>query len=363
MNDVIPFLSLDYQHRGIGKAMLTAMRRVLDNNQFILGKEVLAFEKDFAAFTGTKFCAGTGNGLDALSLSLRALGIGKGDEVIVPSNTCQPTWLATSMIGARCVPVEPDEHTMNIDPDRIEGAITSRTKAIIPVHLYGQPCAMDKIMAIGKRHSIHIVEDNAQAHGATFKGKPTGSFGVVNATSFYPTKNLGALGDAGAITTSDRRLHESVCGLRNYGTTQQGINSRLDELQAAVLNVKLRQLSKWNAMRQAVAARYIKQLADISAIQLPLTIKNAVHVYHLFVIRTTHRDALRKHLQRKGIHTLVHYPVPPHLQEVNSLLGFRKGQYPIAEEISDTCLSLPLWPGLSASSIDRICNEIALYFR
>ncbi|MEI9917919.1 MAG: DegT/DnrJ/EryC1/StrS family aminotransferase [Bacteroidota bacterium] len=363
MSEPIPFLFLGHQHRGIEKAMLSATKRVFNSNHFILGKEVLAFEKEFAAFSGTKFCAGTGNGLDALSLSLRALGIGKGDEVIVPSNTCQPTWLAVSISGARCVPVEPDELTMNISPRGIDAAITNRTKAIIPVHLYGQPCEMDKIMSIGRRHDIHIVEDNAQAHGATFKGKTTGSFGIVNATSFYPTKNLGALGDGGAITTNDRRLHETVSGLRNYGTELPGINSRLDELQAALLSVKLAKLSKWTKTRQIIGARYLKQLADVPELQLPLTAKNAEHVYHLFVIRTQHRDALRRHLEKKGIGTLIHYPVPPHLQKVNAEHGFRKGQFPIAEEISNTCLSLPVWPGLKASSVDRICEEIALYFR
>jgi dTDP-4-amino-4,6-dideoxygalactose transaminase len=260
--------------------------------------------------------------------------------------------------------VEPDELTMNIDPNAIEPAITKKTKAIIPVHLYGQPCPMDKIMAIGNQHGIHIVEDNAQAHGATFKGKTTGSFGIVNATSFYPTKNLGALGDAGAITTNNRNLHESIAGLRNYGVEQQGINSRMDELQAAILSVKLTKVSKkWNGIRQVIATKYIKALSTIPEIQLPQTIKNAEHVYHLFVIRTLHRDALRTYLEKKGIGTMIHYPVPPHLQRANKELGFKQGQFPVAERISKTCLSLPLWPGLSSSSVDRICKEIALYFR
>lgn len=362
MSELVPFQSLGLQHRSIEKEMLKAMRRVLDSNQFILGSEVLSFEKNYAAFTGVKFCAGVGNGLDALTLSLRALGIGKGDEVIVPSNTCQPTWLGVLRTGASCVPVEPNELTMNIDPAGIEAVITRRVKAIIPVHLYGQPCEMDRIMSIGKRYGIPVIEDNAQAHGATFNGRLTGSFGVVNATSFYPTKNLGALGDGGAITTNNRQLYESISGLRNYGTEQPGINSRLDELQAAVLNVKLMHLSKLNAMRQSITARYLKQLADVPEIELPLTIKNAVHVYHLFVIRTKHRDALRRHLEKKGIQTMIHYPVPPHLQKINSSLGFRKGEFPIAETISNTCLSLPTWPGLSRSSADCICEEIARYF-
>ena len=222
---------------------------------------------------------------------------------------------------------------------------------------------MDKILSIGKRHGIHIVEDNAQAHGASFKGKTTGSFGIINATSFYPTKNLGALGDGGAITTNDRSLYKSVSSLRNYGTEQQGVNSRLDELQAAILNVKLTKVStKWNSNRKAIASKYIKALSNIPEIQLPQTIKNAEHVYHLFVIRTADRDALQKYLAKKGIGTMIHYPVPPHLQKVNKQLGLKNGQFPVSERISKTCLSLPIWPGLSAKSFDRICNEIASYF-
>ena len=358
MTEQIPFVWLGHQHGDIGKAI----QRVIDSNQFILGREVGSFEKKYATFTGVKFCAGVGNGLDALSLSLRALGIGKGDEVIVPSNTCQPTWLGVSITGARCVPVEPDELTMNIDPAGIEAAITPRVKAIIPVHLYGQPCEMNKIMSIGRRYGIPIIEDNAQAHGATFNGKLTGSFGVLNATSFYPTKNLGAIGDGGAITTNNRRLYESISDLRNYGVDQLGVNSRLDELQAAVLNVKLAQLSKRNWMRQSIATRYLKQLADVPEIQLPLTIKDAVHVYHLFVIRTKYRDALRKYLQKNGIHTMIHYPIPPHLLKVNSSLGFRKGQFPIAETLARTCLSIPSWPGLPKPSQELITESIRRFF-
>ncbi len=366
----IPFLSLSNQHGTLeSRAMLNAIKRVLGSNQFILGKEVASFEKKYAAFSGVKFCAGTGNGLDALSLSLRALGIGKGDEVIVPSNTCQPTWLAVGMTGARCVPVEPDELTMNISPEGIEAAINSRVKAIVPVHLYGQACEMDAIMEIARRNDIHVVEDNAQGHGATFKGKATGSFGIINATSFYPTKNLGALGDAGAITTNNRALYESVMKLRNYGTSrwsvadEQGVNSRMDELQAAILRVKLGRLPKWNRIRQLIAARYIKSLSKVAEVQLPLVAKNATHVYHQFVIRTDSRDGLRKYLEKKGIATMIHYPVPPHLQKANAYLGLSKGQFPVAESLSDSCLSLPVWPGLKSAAVDRICKEITLYFR
>lgn len=363
MSETIPFLALDYQHRLMKKELLSAMRRVLERNHFILGEEVSSFEKRYATYTGARFCAGVGNGLDALTLSLQAVGISRGDEVIVPSNTCQPTWLAVYRAGARCVPVEPDELTMNIDPAGIEASISGRVKAIIPVHLYGQPCEMDRILSISKRYAIPVIEDNAQAHGASFKGKLTGCFGAINATSFYPTKNLGALGDGGAITTNSRQLYESVRGLRNYGTHKQGVNSRLDELQAAVLKVKLAQLSKFNTLRQSIAARYLKQLASVPELEVPLTVKDAIHVYHLFVIRTKYRDAIRKHLEKKGIQTMIHYPVPPHLQKSNSSFGFKRGQFPVAERISKTCLSLPAWPGLRASSIDRICEEIVRYFR
>lgn len=361
---IIPFLSLENQHgNSETKAMMVAMKRVIGNGQFILGNEVASFEKQYADFNGTKYCVGTGNGLDALTLSLKALGIGKGDEVIVPSNTCQPTWLAVSLVGARCIPVEPGDLTMNIDPKGIEAAITGKTRAIIPVHLYGQACAMDSIMKIAKRNSLAVVEDNAQAHGATFKGKLTGSFGVVNATSFYPTKNLGALGDGGAVTTNDRELYESISELRSYGKAKQGINSRLDELQAAVLKVKLARLAKWNRLRQVIANRYFRSLSKIEEIQLPKSERDASHVYHLFVIRTQYRDKLAKYLERKGIKTMVHYPVPPHLQKSNAFMGFKKGQFPVAESISESCLSLPVWPGLKALDIDRICEEIDLYFR
>lgn len=359
----IPFLSFGNQHGSSEKrAMMNAVKRVLDRGQFILGEEVSSFEKEYAQFSGTKFCIGTGNGLDAITLSLKSLGIGKGDEVIVPSNTCQPTWLGVSLTGARCVPVEPDEFTMNIDPAGIEAAITSRTKAIVPVHLYGQACAMDAIMKIAKRNGIYVVEDNAQAQGATFNGKITGSFGVVNATSFYPTKNLGAVGDGGAITTNDRKLSESIFSLRNYGSETQGINSRLDELQAAVLKVKLARLTKWNEIRQNIANRYRKSLGKITEIKLPGSTKDASHVYHLFVIRTKERNNLSKYLERKGIMTKVHYPVPPHLQKANAFMGFKKGQFPIAESIAASCLSLPVWPGLKSSDLDRICEEIEVYF-
>lgn len=361
--EIIPFLSLQNQNGAKEKnAMLDAMKRVIDRGQYILGEEVSSFEKEYARFSGTKFCIGTGNGLDAITLSLKALGIGKGDEVIVPSNTCQPTWLAVSLTGARCVPVEPDELTMNIDPAQIESAITSRTKAVIPVHLYGQACAMDSIMKIARLHGIHVIEDNAQSHGATFKGKITGSFGIVNATSFYPTKNLGALGDGGAVTTNNQELFESISSLRNYGKSRQGINSRLDELQAAILKVKLANLVKRNNERQLIGSRYIRSLSDIPEVQLPLTAKNATHVYHLFVIRTKERDRLQKHLEKKGIKTLIHYPVPPHLQKANASMGFKNGQFPIAEAISDSCLSLPIWPGLKSLNTSRICEQIALYF-
>jgi len=363
MSKIIPFLSLEPQHREIRKELSSAINDVYSGGSFILGDAVSSFEKKYAAFTGTSFCVGTGNGFDAIQLSLRAVGIGKGDEVIVPSNTCIPTWLAVSATGATVVPVEPDDATYNIDVRKIAPAITSRTKAIIPVHLYGQPCEMDEIMRIGGSHSIHVIEDNAQAHGADYNGRRTGSFGVVNATSFYPTKNLGALGDAGAVTTNDKRLYENISALRNYGSDDiKGINSRLDEIQAAILITKLKKLNKWNLQRRSIAKFYLKELKDIDGLVLPATARGAAHVFHLFVIRTSRRDNLKDYLQKKMIGTMIHYPMPPHRQKAYSDHGFKAGLFPIADQIADTCLSLPCWPGMKPADMERVVENIRLFF-
>jgi dTDP-4-amino-4,6-dideoxygalactose transaminase len=306
--------------------------------------------------------------LDALQLSLKIVGIGAGDEVIVPSNTYIATWLAVSFLGAKPVPVEPSIDTYNIDPDKIEEALTAKTKAIIPVHLYGQACEMDRIMDIARRHNLKVIEDNAQAHGAKFKGKLTGMFGEISATSFYPGKNLGALGDAGAITTDNEGYAERARVLRNYGSEKKyfneevGHNMRLDELQAAFLSVKLNYLNEWTKQRQKVAAWYDKELSNLGDLILPTTHANATHVYHLYVIRTEQRDSLQRYLTKAGVGTLVHYPIPPHLQKAYSNLGFRADNFPIAEKIAKTCLSLPMWPGMKFSQIEYVVEAIKNYF-
>ncbi len=368
MSKGIPFLSLDYQIADIRKELTLATRKVFDSGHFLLGKQTVRFEEAYAKFSGTAYCAAVGNGHDALYLALRALNIGAGDEVIVPSNTCSPTWLAVTATGARVVPVEPSIETYNIRARDIALAITSRTKAIVPVHLYGQACRMDDIMTLASQHKIHIVEDNAQGHGASFAGQPTGSFGVVNATSFYPTKNLGALGDGGAVTTSNAEYYQRICALRNYGTAskgiaaERGINSRLDELQAAILQVKLKRLKSWNKLRKKIATQYLKELKGVSDLILPRTEAGSHHVYHMFVVRTSQRDELRAWLKSKRIDTMIHYPVPPHLQPAFADHAFFRGQFPVAEEIAATCLSLPCWPGMKVRDCKKVAEAILKFF-
>ena len=310
---MIKFLDLEALHAPLHAELLEAFEQVLASSWYILGSQVKAFEATFADYCQTKHAIGTANGLEALILALKALDIGEGDEVIVPSNTYIATVLAVTHAKATPVFVEPRLETYNLDPNGLKAAITPRTKAILPVHLYGQSCEMEPIMATARRHQLYVIEDNAQAHGATYRGQLTGSFGHINATSFYPTKNLGALGDAGSITTNDDALADKARLLRNYGWQQRyaseiiGHNSRLDELQAAFLNVKLRYLNQWNAQRQQLAANYLDVLQDVEEIQLPIVAEGAVSVYHLFVIRTPKRNALREYLNTKGIGTSIHY--------------------------------------------------------
>ncbi|MBI3519562.1 MAG: DegT/DnrJ/EryC1/StrS family aminotransferase [Bacteroidetes bacterium] len=364
----IPFLSFSKMHEDSKVGIYEAFENVYISNYFILGDKVKNFEKFYADFNKTNYSIGVGNGLDALIISLRALGVGYGDEVIVPSNTFIASLLAISATGAKPVLVEPCIDTYNINPTLIEAAITSNTKAIMPVHLYGQACEMDAIMVIAKKHKLFVVEDNAQAQGATYNGALTGSFGNINGTSFYPGKNLGALGDAGAITTDDEVLFEKGKSLRNYGSKikylneVKGYNSRLDELQAAFLSVKLKYLNDWNKERNKIADRYNNLLNNITEITLPKIAVGATSVYHLYVIRTQKRDKLQAYLTEKGIGTVIHYPLPPHLQEAFSDLGYKKGDFPIAEEIAETCLSLPLYPGLTEEEIDFICLTITSFF-
>jgi len=354
---MIPFLELKPGYLEYKDAFDEAYHRVMDSGWVLLGEELEAFENEFAAYSGVKYCVGVGNGLDALHLVLKAWNIGPGDEVIVPSNTCIASWLAVSNADATPVAVEPCETTFNLDPEGIEAAITSRTKAIMPVHLYGQPCDMDPILEIASRHGLKVLEDNAQAHGALYKNRTTGGLGDAAGTSFYPTKNLGAFGDAGAVTTNDPELAHRVRMLRNYGSKTknhhelQGINSRMDELQAAFLRIKLRHLDEWNARRRALADVYLASLAGGSSTSnfalLPFVPAWATPAWHLFVIRHTRRDALQKHLADCGIGTQIHYPVPPHRSEAYAGTKNIPSHLPIAEALAETALSLPMGPHVS----------------
>jgi len=357
----IPFLDLKQPYSELKEELDQAYKRVMDSGWYIHGEELKAFEAEFADYCNVKYCIGVGNGLDALHLILRTMGIGEGDEVIVPSNTFIATWLAVSYAGATPVPVEPDEKTYNIDPNRIEAAITNKTKAIMPVHLYGQPVDMDPILKIAARHHLKVIEDAAQAHGARYKGKRTGGLGDAAGFSFYPGKNLGAFGDGGAVTTNDSTLAERVRRLSNYGSQVKyahdvkGFNSRLDELQAALLRVKLRHLDEWNARRLELVEEYRRLLNGLNVI-LPYTSFGFESVYHLFVIRVKKRDDLQAGLKAAGIETLIHYPVPPHKQG-----AYREMQdcpLPIAEGLSREILSLPMGPHLTMEMVEDISLQI-----
>ena len=358
----VPFLDLGAAYRELQPEIDEAVARVLASGYYIGGPEVEQFEADYANYCGATHAVGVANGLDALHLVLRAMDVGPGDEVIVPSNTYIATWLAVSQCGATPVPVEPDARTYNIDPALIEAAITPATRVILPVHLYGQPADMDPILAIARRHGLRVLEDGAQAHGARYKGQRLGAHGDAVAWSFYPGKNLGAMGDGGAVTTNDAQLADRIRVLRNYGSRVkyvnevQGYNSRLDPLQAAVLRVKLAHLDEWNARRKAIATRYTNELAAVIASEarqstspftLPYVPDWADPVWHLYVVQHPQRDALMKRMSDAGIGTLIHYPIPPHLQQAYAPAGYVKGQFPIAEQIANRCLSLPMGPHLS----------------
>jgi len=364
----IPFLSFEHMNGQVKSEVVSAFESFFDASWYILGESVKKFEESYAGYNRVKHCVGLGNGLDALHLSLAALHIGKGDEVIVPSNTYIATVLSISYVGATPVFVEPDVQTYNIDPTRIEAAVTERTKAIMPVHLYGQACEMDAIMRIAKKYKLFVVEDNAQAHGACYQERMTGSWGDVNATSFYPGKNLGALGDAGAVTTDDADLARRIKALRNYGSEKKyynemiGYNTRLDECQAAFLSVKLKYLPSWTKQRQEIAGWYNSELKGVGDLVLPVVAKGATHVYHIYIVRTSKRDELQRYLAEQGIGTLIHYPVPPHLQTAYKDLGYKRSDFPIAEEIADTCLSLPLWPGMTKEQVSEIATTIAAFY-
>jgi dTDP-4-amino-4,6-dideoxygalactose transaminase len=364
----IPFFSFAGTHDPLKAELTKAFEKVYDSHWYIMGNSLKEFEKNYAAFSNTSYCTGLANGLDALIIALKTLGIGPGDEVIVPSNTYIASWLSVSYVGATPVPVEPREATFNINPELIEAAITKKTKAIMSVHLFGQCCEMDKIMPIAKKHNLFVVEDNAQAQAATCNGKITGSFGDINATSFYPAKNLGALGDAGAITTNNADLNHKANVIRNYGSQKKyfneikGVNSRLDELQAEILNVKLKYLNDWTKTRVDMAAIYTKLLKGVGDIVLTGIADNCTHVYHQYVIRTNKRDALQEHLTKNTIGSLIHYPIPPHLQEAYKEMNFKKGQFPLAEKMAETSLSLPLYPGLKPEEQEYVAATIKKFF-
>ncbi|MBQ9605029.1 MAG: DegT/DnrJ/EryC1/StrS family aminotransferase [Firmicutes bacterium] len=359
----IPFVSFIPMEKELKTEVCAAFERVFERSFYIGGSELADFEKAFAAYCGTEFCVGAGNGLDALMLALKALGIGEGDEVIVPSNTFIATALAVTYTGARPVFVEPDIRTFNIAPENIEEKITEKTKAIMPVHLYGQPCDMDRITEIAKKHSLYIIEDCAQAHGAHYKGKRVGSFGDAAGFSFYPGKNLGALGDAGAAVTNNKDLADKIRALGNYGSDRKyhhiylGNNSRLDEMQAAFLSAKLPLLDKMNKNRQKTADMYLSGIKNPDVI-LPYIMPDAEHVWHIFAIRSKRRDELEKYLAQNGIGTNKHYPTPIHLQDCYKGLGINKGELPIAEEISATELSLPMYYGITEDEVRYVIDVI-----
>ena len=359
----IPFVTFKPLEAELDKDIRDAFERVYTRSWYIEGKEDEAFEKAFAEYCDSKYCVGVGNGLDALFLALKALGIKAGDEVIVPSNTYIATALAVTYVGATPVFVEPDIRTFNIDANKIENAITEKTKVIIPVHLYGQACDMDPIMEIAKKYKLYVVEDCAQAHGATYKGKVIGSFGDAAGFSFYPGKNLGALGDAGAIITNNENVASKVRILGNYGSdykyhhVYQGNNSRLDELQAAFLAAKLPHLDKVNVERRRIANMYIKGIKNRKII-LPYIPSYTTPVWHIFSIRCKRRTELEKFLNDAGIGTNKHYPIPMHLQKCYKNLGFKAGDFPIAEEISNTQLSIPMYYGMTDEEIHYVIDRI-----
>lgn len=363
----VPFLDLKPAHRELQAELEAAWQRVMDSGWYILGEEVEAFEREFAAYCGAKHCVGVGNGLDALILILRGYEIGPGSEVIVPANTYIATWLAVSQVGSTPVPVEPDSRTQNLDPRRIEASITSRTRAIIPVHLYGQPAEMEAIRAIALRHGIRIIEDAAQAHGATYHEKRTGNLGDAAAFSFYPTKNLGACGDAGAVVTNDEGLAQRVRLLRNYGSRARydnevkGVNSRLDPMQAGLLRAKLQHLDAWNDRRRKVARQYLESLSGCRDLTLPSVAQATEPVWHQFVLRHPLRDKLREYLKRSGVGTLVHYPVPPHLSEAYAESGWKRGDFPITEELAGTIFSIPIGPHLSEDEIAFVIQTLQAF--
>lgn len=361
---MVPFLDLHKAYEELQPEMDAALQRVMASGWYVLGPEVEAFESEFSTFCGAKHCIGTGNGFDALRLVLQAMDIGEGDEVIVPAFTFIATWLAVSAVGATPVGVDCRLENANIDVDRIEAAVTPATRAIIPVHLYGHPADMRAIREIADRHGLKVIEDAAQAHGATYQGEPAGHLADAAAFSFYPAKNLGACGDGGAVITDDPDIAARVAKLRNYGSLEKyshelcGSNSRLDELQAAVLRVKLRYLPEWNARREEVAARYFEKLKNIDGLDLPLVPAQARPSWHLFVVRHPDRDELKKRLLHQNIETGIHYPVPPCASGAYVNDSRCAASYPVTEQLSRTVLSLPISPHMTEKDIGNVISAV-----
>lgn len=367
----VPFVDLQLQYRNIKPEVNAAILAVLDEAHFIMGPEVLAFEDEFAAYTGVEFATGMGTGTDAPHIALRAMGIGEGDEVITQANTFIATLEAIIMAGAKPVLVDVKPDTLNMDPELLEAAITDKTRAIIPVHLYGQPAQMDEINAIAKAHHLLVLEDNAQSTGATYKGRPAGSLGDIAATSFYPGKNLGAYGDAGAAMTNNEEWTIRMRMMRDHGSSRKyhhdvwGMNSRLDGIQAAVLHVKMKYIDQWNEQRRQLGAKYSELLADVKQLTLPVTHPDSDHIYHLYVVRAedeTQRDALMKYLQDKEIGVGIHYPIPPHLQPGYQNLGYKVGDFPLSEDASKRMLSLPIFPELTDEQLNYVVSTVKEFY-
>ncbi|MGH7945374.1 MAG: DegT/DnrJ/EryC1/StrS family aminotransferase [Opitutaceae bacterium] len=364
----VPILDLKPAYEELRTELDAAYHRVMESGWVLLGRELAAFESEYAVSVGVTQCVGVANGLEAMQLVLMALGVKAGDEVIVPSHGYIATWLAVTHVGATPVPCEPDTETYNIDPERIPALITPRTKAILPIHLYGQTAYMNAINAIAKKHGVFVLEDAAQSHGARCNGNAAGALGDAAGVSFYPSKNLGALADAGAVTTNDDTLADKLRHLRNYGSKVRyqneylGLNSRLSELQAAFLRVKLPKLNEWNSRRAALAQRYLEQLRGIGDVLLPFVPAWAHPVWHLFVIRTSRRDALQTYLASHGVGTQIHYPVPPHLSRAYANAGWTRGEFPLAEKLANEVLSLPIGPHTTPEQVDYVCGSVREFF-
>ena len=360
----VPFIDLKRAYEELEAEIATSVDRVVRSGWYIGGPDVAAFEEAFAEYCGANHCVGAGNGLDALYLALAAMGVGPGDEVILASNSFIATLLAVSRVGATPVLVEPDPMTFNLDPARVGAAITSRTRVLLPTHLYGQPADLDPILDLAREHGLKVLEDAAQAHGGRYKGKRIGAHGDAVAWSFYPTKNLGALGDGGALTTNDAELAQRARQLGNYGSSDRyihelrGVNSRLDPLQAAILTAKLPYLDQWNQRRRAVADRYSDALTDCGLVQTPYVSNWAEPVWHLYVVQSDNRDALQGRLADAGVQTLIHYPIPPHRQQAYADLGLGAGSFPIAEKLAQSVLSLPMGPQLSDQHVQRVLDGV-----